>query len=293
MHWKSLGFRASLLSGLILVVFAATLFVAYYLSEHHGADHTAVVRARSIVMMAEAAMEYTQTKWQLGVYSTDRLRKRLQNAESPAAAKQIILDAVPVSNAWQTAQAKQKEAGFRFRPVARHPRNPDYAPEPLERRALRYFDRHPEAKELHLRDSSADAVRYFRPIHVEKSCLKCHGDPANSRKYWGNDKGRDPSGQEMEGRKLGSLYGAFEVSVPLEKAQQRTAANLRYGGAIASGMLVLALLTVFWLMRRTLVRPLAEAVTRFNGAAREGDLRVRLPEQGSAEVADLGRGFNR
>lgn len=53
--------------------------------------------------------------------------------------------------------------------------------------------------------------RYMLPIYIEKSCLKCHGDPATSS----TGDGKDISGKQMENYKEGEVRGAISVSIPL------------------------------------------------------------------------------
>jgi methyl-accepting chemotaxis protein len=53
--------------------------------------------------------------------------------------------------------------------------------------------------------------RYMLPLYVEKSCLKCHGEPSNSP----TGDGRDIAGYQMEGYKEGEVRGGISVIIPV------------------------------------------------------------------------------
>lgn len=55
------------------------------------------------------------------------------------------------------------------------------------------------------------AYRYILPLYIEKACLQCHGDPANSP----TRDGHDISGHQMEGYKEGEVRGGISVTIPV------------------------------------------------------------------------------
>ncbi len=54
--------------------------------------------------------------------------------------------------------------------------------------------------------------RYIYPLYIEHRCLKCHGDPARSP----TGDGKDITGFQMEGYKLGELRGAISLIFPID-----------------------------------------------------------------------------
>ncbi|HHT9117911.1 MAG TPA: Tll0287-like domain-containing protein [Candidatus Hypogeohydataceae bacterium YC38] len=62
-----------------------------------------------------------------------------------------------------------------------------------------------------LEGSGPLVYRYILPVYIEKPCLKCHGDPANSP----TGDGRDITGHLMEGYKPGELRGGISVTMPI------------------------------------------------------------------------------
>jgi methyl-accepting chemotaxis protein len=55
--------------------------------------------------------------------------------------------------------------------------------------------------------------RYMLPLYIEKSCMKCHGDPATSP----TGDGKDIAGKPMENYKEGEVRGAVSIIIPLEE----------------------------------------------------------------------------
>ncbi|MCP4650887.1 MAG: DUF3365 domain-containing protein [PVC group bacterium] len=55
--------------------------------------------------------------------------------------------------------------------------------------------------------------RYVRPLYIEESCLKCHGDPMTSH----TKDGKDISGRQMEGYQVGELRGGISVTIFLRE----------------------------------------------------------------------------
>ncbi|MFA9460530.1 methyl-accepting chemotaxis protein [Thiohalorhabdus methylotrophus] len=292
-RFNSIGARASLLSGGILVVFAAVLFTAYAFTQQQTATRGAVEKARALVLMAESVRERVAKKWDYGVYTTDKLLRWAQEADSEEARKKRILDAVPVFNAWSTAQAKAEEGGFQFTPIREDPREPEHKADAKGMRAIQYFRNNPEAEEFHFVDEQANAVRYFRPVRLGETCLVCHGDPARSEELWGRSDGKDITGHRMENKETGDLHGAFQVTLPLDKADAHAAKALWTGGGLGLFMLLAGLGIILWAMRRSIDQPLQTAVASMNEVVDRGDLTVRMKEDGWGGAAELGRGFNR
>ena len=291
--WQRLGLgaRISILAGLAMVLLVALLLLGYAYKERQSVVRGEVNAARGLVLMAESVREQVADKWEMGVYSTEKLRRWARRADSEEEKEQRILDAVPVYNAWAAAQAKAEEGGFRFKPLRSDPRDEEHAPNTVERKAIEYFRDNPGQDEYYLVDEEINAVRYFRPIHLDQICLNCHGAPSRSQELWGRSDGRDLLGYKMEGWDEGDLTGAFEVIRPLEAADATIAANLWQ--AIGTALLVLAAAIglLLWLVQRGIVRPIHLTVGRIQEVDR-GDLTVRSEEAGIREMTTLGGTFN-
>ncbi|HKL78061.1 MAG TPA: methyl-accepting chemotaxis protein, partial [Gammaproteobacteria bacterium] len=290
---NSIGGRTSLLVAGGLVGFSVIMLLLFAWYQHNTAVNSAVERARSLVLMAESVRERVAKKWEYGVYTTDKLRRWAEQAESKEERKQRILDAVPVYNAWQTAQAKSEEAGFEFKPIREDPRQADHRASAKEMRAIQHFRNNPDTDEFHFVDEEANVVRYFRPVRLGESCMICHGDPERSQELWGRSDGKDITGHEMEDKEVGDLHGAFEVVLPLDKADAKTANALLLGSGVAGVLLLIGIVGTAIAMRRGIDAPLAKAQECMDSVVDNGDLTVRMQETGLGGAAELGRGFNR
>jgi len=293
MQFNSIGVRTGLVAGAIFLAIIGVLFAAFSMSEHRQAEATAVKEARALVLMAEAAREQTAKKWDLDVYSPEKIRQRAEAADSQRERREQIMDAIPVVNAWRTAQAKEEEAGFQFKPIRENPRNEDHEASAKEMRAIKHFRQNPNADEFHFYDAETNTVRYFRPVRLGETCMNCHGDPDRAQALWGNSDGTDITGHQMEGKEVGDLHGAFEVILPMDKADARTTASILKGGALSVALLLIGMSGIIWLIQRTVTRPMGKVLTGLYQSVEQGDLTQRLPETGTAECAQLSSSFNR
>jgi chromosome segregation ATPase len=64
---------------------------------------------------------------------------------------------------------------------------------------------------VHQRLRKAGLIAYARPVIMSKSCMACHGNPANSS----TGDGRDVLGFQMENWKPGDRQGAYVLTVPV------------------------------------------------------------------------------
>jgi len=293
LNLDKIGVRASLMAGGVLVVFAVILLSGYAITQKNTAVQGAVEKARALVLMAESVRERVAQKWDYQVYTTDKVAKWARTADSAEERKERILDSVPVYNAWKAAQAKAEEAGFTFKPIREEPRDDDHRASPKEMRAINQFRNNPDKGEFYFVDEERNAVRYFRPVRLTETCLNCHGDPARSQELWGRSDGKDVAGYPMEDKEKGDLHGAFEVILPLDKAQAQAASTILTGGSVALFILMGGLGLIAWAMRRNIDRPMETAVASMNEVVDKGDLTVRMQESGMGGCAELGKGFNR
>ncbi|WP_305045222.1 methyl-accepting chemotaxis protein [Geoalkalibacter sp.] len=282
----NLSLRAKVLTiGIVLpALLVATLFVLHYQKTRAATLEGFVAKARAICLTAESAREEMEQKWRMGLFSREMLRLWAEAGEHDK-----VLAAVPVVSAWRAAMLKAEEGDYRFRTPKFQPRNPQNQPDALEARALQAFAQ--GAKEYHEIDAQQNAVRFFRPVVLSETCMNCHGDPALSRQYWGNDRGLDPTGAPMEGWKTGEIHGAFEVIQSLDEADAAMAsAMLLGGGAVLLGLGAYALLFTLF-MTRALVRPLRQTVDMLAGLEK-GDLDRRLNLRRGDEIGVLARALD-
>lgn len=180
-------------------------------SRQTAIDET-VRRARAVCLTAEAVRSNAERQWTDGIYDAKELREWGQHGQLDR-----VLSTVPIVLSMRSLKENAEEAGYTFHVPAVNARNPDNQPEPRQQKALETFAE-TASEEFYEVDLASNAVHYFRPVRLAKSCLVCHGDPATSTNLWGNDQGMDVTGHRMEGLKEGDLYGAFEIVQSLDES---------------------------------------------------------------------------
>jgi methyl-accepting chemotaxis protein len=212
-HYISIRWK---LVAMVLIPFfiIATLITIYRIKDIRESSYQAIHdKSKAIVLMAEAAREEMADKLQKGVLKPF---SQLDTTEEK-------LLAVPVLTAIRTAQYNTEKLGYRFRVPKIQPRNPKNEPTPLEQQVLAELkrDKAPEKVVIGKDDKGEKVMRYFRPVILTQDCMACHGNPADSMKYWGNKNGLDPTGTKMENWNVGEIHGAFEIISSLKETEKK------------------------------------------------------------------------
>jgi methyl-accepting chemotaxis protein len=193
---------------------------------------------------------------------------------------------VPVVVAWNISRDYAESQGMKFSTPSLHPRNPQHAPDDFEREALTSFESNSDLKEYFKRTvvGGQEVMRYAQPVRLTADCLICHGDPAGSK---------DPFGFAKEGMKAGDLKGAFVVTAPLTAVQEAAMGNSLALLLLGVVTMLLAVAVVFFLIRRFVVRPVAEAAALANQIADNNlavaDIEVRAHD----EIGEAGAALNK
>jgi len=177
-------------------------------------------------------------------------------------------------------------AQSRVKQTRLEPRLKENMPDEFEIEALRAFEADPALQEYFRRvqmpDGSA-AFRYVEPLHADKSCLTCHGDPKGEL---------DKTNYPKEGMQEGDLAGAISVTVPLADAlaAARTESIRMAVGVLALAVMTLAL--IWFILYRQVSVPLRSlaAVAQSVGGGRLAvppeDLKELNANRETAIVAD-------
>jgi signal transduction histidine kinase/DNA-binding response OmpR family regulator len=185
--------------------------------------------------------------------------------------------------------ANWTDAGIRFNNVSDRPRNPNNKADRFELEAMEWFRANAEAEERMrpIRDDQGVGwFHYTAPIWIEGYCLRCHGAeedaPESIRRNY----------PESYGYQEGELRGVMSIKLPLARYE----ANLkeRWMDRLTRDLIGFAILfgVIGLLMDRLVLRRLGQLRT---GARRiaAGDLATRVDGEGTDEMAELGRDFNR
>ncbi len=245
-----------------LAMLGAALLVAYYSTTKDHIEQQYVEKARSILLTAESTREQMGKQWDQGILTAEQVAQWGHAGE-----KEKVLSSVPVVTAWRAAMAKSKEGGYELRIPKFDPRNSKNEPDELEGKVLKMFESDASLAEHHVIDTGMNAIRYFRPIKLTQECLLCHGDPANSKKLWGNDQGLDITGSTMENWKVGQVHGAFEIVQTLDGAQAQLAGAMWKGAGLIVGLVAVSAGVVFFLVTRIVVRPTEAIVTNLTSGS--------------------------
>lgn len=271
--------RIVLIGSLQILVVGGVLFGLYYYEAHDKVQQQYLEKARSIILTAEATREEMGRKWDMDLFNEKQLAEYARNNEIDR-----VLAAVPVVTAWRAAEAKAQEGGYQFKTPKFDPRNPKNLPDELEAAVLKRFEQTNETEHWQV-DSRLNAIRYFRPIKLTKECMNCHGDPATSKELWGNDKGLDPTGSKMENWKVGEVHGAFEIIQSLDKADAQIATSLWKGGGLIGGLVALAGVLFYWLVTRSVVRPIHRIISGLNDSSTQVSEASRQISSASQQLA--------
>ena len=260
--WSLRG-KIVLLGVLLPTVLIVVLFRLYVAESREKTLEAFTDKARAICLTAESTREEMEAKWRLGLLSVDQIREFARRGE-----QEKILASVPVVSAWNAAMRKADEGGYTFRVPKFQPRDPANEPDPLEARALRTMEER-NLNEYYEVDEATNSVRYFRAVRLTETCLYCHGDPANSREFWGNDRGMDPTGGRMEGWRVGELHGAFQVIQSLDEADAHLQEAV--GKAIWVVVVGLAMMAVLFatlvlrVVSRSVIKPVSRIIDELRG----------------------------
>jgi hypothetical protein len=105
-------------------------------------------------------------------------------------------------------QELYKRSDIRLKQTSKRYRATYNKPDEFEMMVLGRFEAAPNAEPFY-EETTLDGkrvARYLAPLYINKSCLKCHGDPAGEL---------DITGRAKEGYKEGVLRGAISVIVPI------------------------------------------------------------------------------
>ena len=278
----SLKLKVSGLIACVLIVVFFSLFFWDLKRTKEEAILKEVDRARGIVSIARATMDYTTQNWRMGLFKVEEAKKDPQK----------FLQIVPVVSAMKVLSAKAQELGLIVKVPKEHPRNPKNQPDELEMEVLRKLvsmDRGGEdTPELFVVDKKSGYIRYFKAIRLIKECEYCHGDPSKSKEFWGNSEGIDITGGKMEGWKAGEIHGAFEIFIPLTIVTK----SLQQQLIVKFGTTILAVILIIILLQLVLTRTIFSKLSRLNeifSMVERGNFTFDVPDMGGDEIGRVFR----
>ncbi len=162
-----------------------------------------------------------------------------------------------------------RENLYQFRLASLNPMNPMNSPDAFEQMALDRFA-HNDTKEVYLfsETNEDEGFRYSVPLHVEDACLKCHQNFTR-----------------------GTIGGCLSIFFPADNIRHTLGKDHLRLAVGALGLILLTILTLFFTLRRVVIKPLNHLETMTTEISK-GNLETRVCLQTGDEFEKLGLAFN-
>jgi PAS domain S-box-containing protein len=198
---------------------------------------------------------------------------------------------VPQVVATQIAKRISRESSYTVRQVSLRFRNPDNRPDDYEAVQLKAFANQAEKEVARVAEIDGTKVfRYMKALVAEPSCLKCHG-PYESAPIFIQQ--RFPQDHPSYNYQVGEVIGAVSFVKPMAGLYREVATSLTHELFYRVGIVLIVLLTTWFLVRRVMINPIRLASTTIHRVTTTGNLTERIPMKGSAdEVGQLINDFN-
>lgn len=237
-------------------------------------------RAKLIVQTMNSVRDYTSSNIQ------PLLEARLEVEPG------FIPETVPAFSATEVFQKLRKNPDYRsffYKEATLNPTNLRNKVDSFENTLVERFRNEPTTQELS-GFQEVLGVRFFyiaRPLAIKKnSCLRCHSTPDRAPKSqiatYGSENGF--------GWKLGEIVAAQVISVPAEEVLNNAQDALKLIMGILLGVFGAILLTINYLLRRTVIRPILNMVKKAE-AVSLGDMNAEFDRHSPDEIGllEIGR----
>jgi len=206
--------------------------------------------------------------------------------------------ATPAYSGRNVAAKLTKTAGFYIKQTSLKYRNPQNKPNADEKRILEIFNKNkklPEYFEIGHNQKGEEVIRYAKPLHIKKGCLKCHGIPNKEVPPHLYKALVHDYGNRAFNYKVGDIRGMVSVEVPMsqaKKAVSKIEKIMLFGtiGAIAFFILII-LVAINYFFERGIIQPVKEYSKILT--ENEDDLTITLEEKGANEIKDIAGSVNK
>ncbi|MFO0793359.1 MAG: methyl-accepting chemotaxis protein [Candidatus Brocadiaceae bacterium] len=215
-------------------------------------------------------------------------------AESLGSFGEIDLDVkmahfVPAKAGYGIGKKFTQETGYILKQTSLKLRNPDNAPDELERRILKMFEDDKKIKEYwEIEKVHQDKYfRYMYPLVIEDTCMKCHGDKDKIPIFIKVEYKQDTA----TGYKLGDIRGAISLKVPYERISKSVWGGFWHLTIVTLVVTSSCIGLVFFLSKIFVSLPfkkLCKVVREIAG----GNLRQKIEVKSNDEIGDFSALFN-
>jgi len=206
--------------------------------------------------------------------------------------------ATPAYSGRNVAKKLTDSAGFYIKQTSLKYRNPLNKPNKTEKRILNIFEKDkklPEYFEIGKNEKGEEVIRYAKPLHIKKGCLKCHGVPNKdvpSHLYKALVK---DYGNRAFNYKVGDIRGMVSVEVPLSQAKKSVSKieKIMLFGTITgiAVFILIILIAINYFFERKIIQPVKEYSDIL--IHNEDNLTIELQEKGAKEINDIAKSVNK
>ena len=208
---------------------------------------------------------------------------------------EFLPETIPAYSAREVFEGlRQKDAIYRdffYKEATINPSNLRDKADPFEKTLIEQFVGNQEQKELSgFRSAHSGNLFYIaRPIKItQESCLQCHSTPDVAPQSV-IDRYGPINGM---GWKLNEIVGAQVISVPAETVIIQARKSFAVIMAIVSGIFVIVILLVNYLLNRNVIRPLKK-MARVAEEVSTGYMNAEFEKTANDEIGNLAEAFKR
>lgn len=265
------------LVGLGLIFLCFCLISAYFIFLHEKNLLVETTYQKSQIVMA--AVEANRS------YVREVLRPKMYDILGDEG---FVIEAMSTSYVSREVMERFKNTTteYQYRRVAFHSRNPAFEPNELEKDLITFFTEHPEqrSKQGIIKNVFGARFIYAHPVYFTKSCMHCHGDPADAPQtlidLYGSERGF--------GHQPDEIAGVTSVSIPVDVALDRI--KERAFSFFWVGLLCLSMLyfMISFLFNRLVVHNLKDLLEIFQiNIQGEKELQLLKEAKAKDEIGEL------
>jgi len=260
---------------ILLAFFGLFSFVSFRQQKGYIVEE-AVEKARIIASTAIRSRQYVSSQLEAGGVELTRERYGL----------------IPQVVSTRLGGLVAEDLGYTIRQVSDRYRNPQNAPDPSEMVMLQQFYQNPALEETYRVTYLDDqpTFRYLHPFIVEKSCLNCHGEPAEAPAFI--DEMFPDETEKSYHYRIGEVIGAVSVSIPMGKLQAQIQKKVHTDLLYLGGVLLALVICLGLLIRVAVTAPLGRLGLVIRDIVRTGRFEKPIPRRGRDEIGTLIDGFN-
>jgi HAMP domain-containing protein len=251
-------------------------------------------------VLEKSAQEDVSSKAELIVQTMNSVRDYTSNNIAPLLNPRLeieqsfIPETVPAFSATEVFQRLRKNEEYRsffYKEATLNPTNLRDKVDSFEHTLVERFRNEAGTKKISgFRDLPGGKIFYIaHPLQVTKeSCLRCHSTPDRAPKSQINTYGSENG----FGWKLGEIVATQVISVPAEEVLNNAQDSFKLIMGILIGLFVAILLTVNYLLRKAVIRPIRQ-MARTAEAVSLGEMDSEFEHKNEDEIGLLAAAFNR